>query len=209
MKNNNLTRRDFLYYTGALGLLTSLKSIVPAYALDFPTSPGVKQAVKINKNIDLAIGKKIINLGGRDGNAITVNGSIPGPLIRLQEGEDITIQVKNNLEDDTSIHWHGLLLPPEMDGVPGVSFPGIKPGQTFTYKYHVRQSGTYWYHSHSGLQEQSGHYGPLIIDPAEPDPIKYDREYVVMLSDWTFEDPHEVMMNLKKMDVCLLLQMHH
>lgn len=201
MKNNEkLTRRDFIYYTGAVGLLTGLKSIVPSYALDFPTSPGVKQALKIDNIIDLAIDKTTINLGNRKGNAITVNGSIPGPLIRMQEDEDITIRVTNKLNEDTSIHWHGILLPPEMDGVPGVSFPGIKPGETFTYQYPVRQSGTYWYHSHSGLQEQSGHYGPLIVDPSEPDPVKYDREYVVMLSDWTFEDPHEVMMNLKKMD---------
>jgi CopA family copper-resistance protein len=129
---------------------------------------------------------------------VTVNGSVPGPLVRLREGETVTIRVTNQLEEVTSIHWHGVLVPHEMDGVPGVSFPGIKPGETFTYRYPVKQSGTYWYHSHSGLQEQAGLYGPLIIDPAEPDPFAYDREYVAMLSDWTFEDPHAVLMKLKK-----------
>ncbi len=119
--------------------------------------------------------------------------------MRLKEGQEAVINVTNELEEDTSIHWHGIILPAEMDGVPGVSFPGIKPGETFTYRYPVGQSGTYWYHSHSGLQEQSGHYGPLIIDPVEPEPFEYDKEYVVMLSDWTFEDPHKVFAKLKKM----------
>jgi FtsP/CotA-like multicopper oxidase with cupredoxin domain len=107
--------------------------------------------------------------------------------------------VKDKASCAAFLHWHGVLVPHEMDGVPGVSFPGIKPGETFTYRYPVQQSGTYWYHSHSGLQEQAGLYGPLIIDPAEPDPFAYDREYVAMLSDWTFEDPHDVLMKLKKL----------
>ncbi len=130
---------------------------------------------------------------------IAVNGSLPGPLLRFREGETVTLRVANTLDEDTSIHWHGILLPNGMDGVPEVNFPGIRPGETFVYEYPVRQSGTYWYHSHSGLQEQLGVYGPLIIDPIEPDPFAYDREYVVMLSDWTFEDPYGVLANLKKM----------
>ncbi len=117
----------------------------------------------------------------------------------MQEGETVTLEVTNELNEDTSIHWHGILLPNGMDGVPKVTFPGIRPGETFVYEYPVRQSGTYWYHSHSGLQEQLGVYGPLIIDPIDPAPFAYDREYVVMLSDWTFEDPDDVLGHLKKM----------
>lgn len=196
-ETNTLTRRRFLHYTGALGVLAGLQSIVPAYAWQ-GTAAAASGATRQGANvIDLLIRKHTIPIGEREGTAVTVNGSVPGPLVRLREGETVTIRVTNQLEEVTSIHWHGVLVPHEMDGVPGVSFPGIKPGETFTYRYPVKQSGTYWYHSHSGLQEQAGHYGPLIIDPAEPDPFAYDREYVVMLSDWTFEDPHDVLMKLK------------
>ena len=132
------------------------------------------------------------------GCATTVNGGIPGPEIRLREGQDITLRVSNALGEDTSIHWHGLLVPPEMDGVPGVSFPGIPPATTFEYRFPVRQSGTYWYHSHSGFQEQTGIYGPLIIEPREPEPYDYQREFTIVLSDWTFENPHRVLANLKR-----------
>ena len=111
-----------------------------------------------------------------------MNGTIPGPLVRLQGRREVRIAVRNQLDEDTSIHWHGLLVPFQMDGVPGVSFPGIKAQSTFVYEFPVRQSGTYWYHSHSGLQEQVGHYGPIIIDPAGPDPVAYDREHVIVLS---------------------------
>jgi CopA family copper-resistance protein len=128
---------------------------------------------------------------------VTVNGTVPAPLVRLKEGQNVRIAVTNNLDEDTSIHWHGLLLPFQMDGVPGVSFPGIKPGETFTYEFKVRQNGTYWYHSHSGLQEQMGHYGPIVIDPAGEDPVQYDREHVVVLSDYSFMHPHEIFRKLK------------
>jgi len=127
-----------------------------------------------------------------------VNGQLPAPLLRWREGDDITLRVTNHMKVDTSIHWHGILLPFQMDGVPGVTFPGIKPGETFTYQFPLLQSGTYWYHSHSGLQEQQGHYGPIVIEPKNTDPVTYDREYVVLLSDWTFEDPHRVFAKLKK-----------
>jgi FtsP/CotA-like multicopper oxidase with cupredoxin domain len=135
---------------------------------------------------------------GRTGHAITVNGTIPGPLIRLREGDVVRLRVDNRLEEDTSIHWHGLIVPMEMDGVPGISFPGIRARSTFTYEFPLRQSGTYWYHSHSGLQEQVGHYGPLIIDPAGADPVAYDREHVIVLSDWSFLHPHAVFTRLKQ-----------
>jgi CopA family copper-resistance protein len=149
--------------------------------------------------IDLTIGRTDIEIDDRRATAVTINGTLPGPLLRFREGEDATLLVHNALDEDTSIHWHGIILPNGMDGVPKVTFDGIPPGETFTYRYPVRQNGTYWYHSHSGLQEQLGVYGPMIIDPAEPEPFGFDREYVVMLSDWTFEDPYNVLANLKKM----------
>ena len=147
--------------------------------------------------MDLLIREQQFQFGKRQGTVITINGSVPGPLIRLQEGRDAILRVTNGLQEDTSIHLHGLLLPPGMDGVPGVSFGGIKPGATFTYRFPVRQNGTYWYHSHSAGQEQSGHYGPLIIDAAQPEPFTYDREHVIVLSDWTSENPMSIMATLK------------
>jgi CopA family copper-resistance protein len=137
-------------------------------------------------------------VAGKRATAITMNGAVPGPLIRLQEGEVVVLRYHNKLDEDTSIHWHGLLLPNQLDGVPKVNYPGVAPGETFEARFDVRQSGTYWYHSHSGLQEQLGHYGPLVIDPAGEEPQEYDREHVVVLSDWTFEDPYQILANVKK-----------
>jgi CopA family copper-resistance protein len=150
------------------------------------------------EDIRLTIGHSSFAVGGRIGHAVTINGTLPAPLIRLREGQNVRIAVTNTLDEDTSIHWHGLILPFQMDGVPGVSFPGIRPRETFVYEFPVRQSGTYWYHSHSGLQEQQGHYGPLIIDPAGPDPVAYDREHVIVLSDWSFLHPHQIMARLRQ-----------
>ena len=148
---------------------------------------------------DLNIGYQPVNFTGKDRMATAVNGSVPAPILRWREGERVTLRVKNNLAVDSSIHWHGLILPTEMDGVPGLSFDGIKPGKTFEYQFDVNQSGTYWYHSHSGFQEQTGLYGAIIIDTKEPDPVSYDREYVVMLSDWSDEDPEAIYAKLKKL----------
>ncbi|MFO6431460.1 copper resistance system multicopper oxidase [Erythrobacter sp. W302b] len=148
--------------------------------------------------IDLAVGHGPRVVQGRKGHGIAVNGSVPGPLIRLKEGQTVRLNVTNHLAEDTSIHWHGLLVPFHMDGVPGISFPGIRPGQTFTYEFPVRQAGTYWYHSHSGLQEQQGHYGPLIIDPAGAEPAAYDRDYILLLSEFTPLHPHKIMDRLRK-----------
>jgi len=145
----------------------------------------------------LSIDETRVNFTGSEADALAVNGTIPAPLLRFTEGEDVTIRVTNNLDEPSSIHWHGLLVPPEMDGVPGISFDGIPPGETFTYRFPIRQTGTYWYHSHSGYQEQEGIYGPMIIDPKGPDPIAYDREFVVLLSDWKDDDPADVHANLK------------
>lgn len=148
--------------------------------------------------IDLEIDHLSFRIEGRSGHAIAVNGSVPGPLLRLREGREAVIRVSNRLNETSSIHWHGLILPPEMDGVPGVSFAGIAPQSVFTYRFPVRQSGTYWAHSHSGGQELQGLYFPLIIDPAEPDPFAYERDHVVMLSDWSFESPEAIVAKLKK-----------
>ncbi|MEP0729733.1 MAG: copper resistance system multicopper oxidase [Parasphingorhabdus sp.] len=147
--------------------------------------------------IDLHIGDGSFATSGRSGHAIAVNGTVPGPLIPLQEGQDVTLSIHNMLSVDSSIHWHGLLLPFQFDGVPGISFPGIKPDGRFDVPYKPRQSGTYWWHSHSGLQEQMGHYGPLIIDPIGTDPVQYDREHIIMLSEFTPMHPHAIMKKLK------------
>jgi CopA family copper-resistance protein len=148
--------------------------------------------------VDLEIQSLPLVLNGRTGRAISVNGSVPGPLVRLREGQEAVIRVNNRLAEISSIHWHGLILPQPMDGVPGVTFGGIPAGGSFTYRFPVRQSGTYWAHSHSGGQELLGLYLPLIIDPLEPEPFRYDRDYVVMLSDWSFESPATIISKLKK-----------
>ena len=191
-----LSRRGFMHQAGALALVPALERLLPPFALPRrePYPPGAGGATEI----DLRIAETSFGIGRQRGTATTINGSIPGPLLRLQEGEDVVLRVTNGLQEDTSIHWHGLLVPFDMDGVPGISFPGIKPGETFTYRFRIRQNGTYWYHSHSGLQEQTGVYGPIIIDPATPDSHSSDREYVVMLSDWTFENPHGLIGKLRK-----------
>ncbi|WP_112061959.1 copper resistance system multicopper oxidase [Hyphomonas pacifica] len=189
-------RRRFLQSTLGAGALASASGLIPAWAR--PASDGNLGIPSLTGNMfDLNIDKFPIRIDGRATQAIGVNGSVPAPLIRFREGDDIVLNVTNTLEEDTSIHWHGLLVPFEMDGVPGVAFPGIKPGETFQYKFAVPQNGTYWYHSHSGLQEQLGHFGPIIVDPASSDPVVYDREYVLMLSDFTFEDPYRLFSKLK------------
>lgn len=147
----------------------------------------------------LEIGETPVNFTGAARVATTVNGSLPAPLLRWREGDTVTLHVTNRLREQTSIHWHGILLPSNMDGVPGLSFAGIDPGQTFTYRFDVRQSGTYWYHSHSGFQEQTGLYGAIVIEPRRRDPIASDRDYTVLLSDWTDEDPMHVFNKLKVM----------
>ncbi|MDM7928012.1 copper resistance system multicopper oxidase [Blastomonas fulva] len=146
-------------------------------------------------NLSIGSGHRIVQ--GRRGPGIAVNGSVPGPLIRLKEGDTVQLNVTNTLGVDSSVHWHGLLVPFQYDGVPGISFPGIRPGETFTYTFPIRQSGTYWYHSHSGLQEQSGHYGPLIIEPAGGETIAVDRDYILLVSDFTTHDPHFIMKRLR------------
>ncbi|ACY48264.1 copper resistance system multicopper oxidase [Rhodothermus marinus] len=193
----SFTRRDFLQALALLGISTGIEALLPAYARSRPRVPAPRRPRRGPVTYDLTIAETPIRIGGRRAKATTINGTVPGPLLRFREGDEVIIRVTNRLKEDTSIHWHGVLVPFDMDGVPGVSFPGIKPGETFTYRFRLRQHGTYWYHSHSGLQEQTGIYGPLIIDPAE-EPYPYDREYVIVLSDWTFENPYRVLARLRK-----------
>ncbi|MDH5501026.1 MAG: copper resistance system multicopper oxidase, partial [Gammaproteobacteria bacterium] len=150
------------------------------------------------QRFDLEIGYQSVNFTGRERLATVVNGSLPAPILRWREGERVTLRVTNHLAHDSSIHWHGLILPADMDGVPGISFSGIKPGETFTYRFDVQQSGTYWYHSHSEFQEQTGLYGAIIIDPRDTDAVAFDREHVIVFSDWSDEKPERIYANLKK-----------
>jgi CopA family copper-resistance protein len=150
-------------------------------------------------DFDLSLGETLVNFTGAPRIAHTVNGALPAPILRWKEGDTVTLRVANRLsEDQASIHWHGILLPANMDGVPGLSFNGIAPGETYVYRFNVKQGGTYWYHSHSAFQEQLGLYGALIIDSREPEPFQYDREHVVLLSDWTDENPERLFAKLKK-----------
>ena len=195
MKSNFISRRSLLKGMGALVALKGLENILPSYVQANTSIQGYEMSGNV---IDLTITDTPFTVNNLDTIATTINGSVPGPLIRLQEGQNVTLNVTNQLKESSSIHWHGILLPSGMDGVPGVSFAGIEPGTTFVYQFPVKQSGTYWYHSHSGGQEQSGVYAPLIIDPIEPDPVRYDREYVVMLSDWSFASATQMISKLKK-----------
>ncbi|PIB58431.1 copper resistance system multicopper oxidase [Pseudomonas sp. 2822-17] len=189
------SRRTFVKGLAAGGILGGFGLWrTPVWAV---TSPGLPSVLTGNE-FDLFIGETPVNITGSPRTAMTINGSLPGPLLRWREGETVTLRVKNRLDQDTSIHWHGIILPANMDGVPGLSFHGIAPDGMYEYKFKVHQNGTYWYHSHSGLQEQAGVYGPIVIDSKEPEPFQYNRDYVVMLTDWTDEDPGRVMAKLKK-----------
>ncbi|MGF6223224.1 copper resistance system multicopper oxidase [Pseudomonas frederiksbergensis] len=193
--HSNTSRRTFVKGLAAGGALAGLGLWrTPVWAVTSPGEPNVLAGTEF----DLYIGETPVNITGNPRTAMTINGGIPGPLLRWREGDTVTLRVKNKLKDTTSIHWHGILLPANMDGVPGLSFHGIEPDGMYVYQFKVRQNGTYWYHSHSGFQEQSGVYGPLVIDAREPEPFQYDRDYVVMLTDWTDEDAVGLMSKLKK-----------
>ncbi|MCH8140599.1 MAG: copper resistance system multicopper oxidase [Proteobacteria bacterium] len=195
----DISRRRLLKGATAGVFCAALNALLPVPLWAVSNRPGISSFAHPGR-YDLKIGPTEITVDGETAHAIGINGTVPGPLLRFKEGEPITLNVGNALAEDTSIHWHGLLLPTNMDGVPGLSYPGIKPGETYHYHYDVKQSGTYWYHSHSGLQEQVGVYGPIVIDPADADPVEYDSEFVVFLSDWTFEEPERIFANLKRMD---------
>jgi CopA family copper-resistance protein len=160
---------------------------------------GADDATLRGPEIDLVIGAHVVNITGKTRPATLVNGSLPGPILRWREGDDVTLRVRNELAVDTAVHWHGVLTPANMDGVPGMSFRGIAPGEPYTYRFRARQSGTYWYHAHADFQEQTGVYGAIVIEPREPEAFQYDREHVVLLSDWTDRDP---------LDLYLLLRRH-
>lgn len=192
-----LDRRSFIGVAAAGGVTAALAPWFPAWAQ--PVSPGITEPIPTvsGNDISLRIARQTMRVDGKVSRAIAINGTVPAPLIRLREGQNVRLSVTNDLDEDSSIHWHGLLLPFQMDGVPGVSFPGIKPRSTFVYEFPVMQSGTYWYHSHSGLQEQLGHYGPIVIDPKGADPVAYDREHVVVLSDHSRLSPEAIFHKLK------------
>lgn len=188
-----LARRRFVQGLAAGGALAALGGWRAALAAPAPATE------LRGTEFHLEIGETPVNFTGAARIGTTVNGQVPAPLLRWREGDTVTLHVTNRLREQTSIHWHGILLPTDMDGVPGLSFSGIDPGQTFTYRFPVRQSGTYWYHSHSGFQEQTGLYGAIVIDPRRRDPIASDRDYTVLLSDWTDEDPMRLFNKLKVM----------
>ena len=197
-----VSRRSFVQGLAAGGIVAS-NALWPR-SLWALKSDGERQ-VLAGTSFDLVIGETAVNFTGATRPAITVNGSLPAPVLRWREGTTVELRVRNAIPHssghghETSIHWHGIVLPANMDGVPGVSFDGVGPGETYLYRFNVRQSGTYWYHSHSAFQEQTGLYGALIIDPAGPEPFRYDRDYVVLLSDWTDLDPGALFARLKKM----------
>ncbi len=193
-----IERRQFLR-AAALGTAgVAVAGVMPAWAQAI--SPGLAPLPTVSgADIALTIGKVAVRVDGKVSREIGINGTVPGPLIRLKEGQNVRLKVTNTLDEDSSIHWHGLLVPFAMDGVPGVSFPGIKPHSTFDYQFDIGQSGTYWYHSHSGYQEEDGLYGPIVIDPAGTDPVAYDREHVLVLSDHSPMSGAMIFKKLKQM----------
>ncbi|HET7809972.1 MAG TPA: copper resistance system multicopper oxidase [Steroidobacteraceae bacterium] len=185
-----LSRRRFVQGVGGAGLLLGAGGWSRAGA----SEPGVL----VGPDFDLTIDTLPVNFSGTARRAVAVNGSVPGPLLRMRQGDTVTMRIRNRLRERTSIHWHGLIVPADMDGVPGLSFDGIAPGSTFTYRFKVNQSGTYWYHSHSRFQEQVGLYGPLIVERRAGERHAADREHVLLLSDWTDLDPEHVYATLKR-----------
>ncbi len=199
--SSRVSRRRFVTTAAVIGAGSALPSPLRAGQLDPELDAGLGPLSPVPNNVreyDLTIAETMVRLDGRNAKAVTINGTVPGPVLRFREGERAVIRVKNTLSEDTSIHWHGIILPTDMDGVPGLSFAGIRPGETFEYTFAINQAGTYWYHSHSGLQEQLGHYGSLIVEPAQRIGPAYDREHVIVLSDWTFESPYRVLSRIKK-----------
>ena len=195
---DHLTRRRFVQGVAIGGVLGLTPGWLQAGAQIKASLRGHNNPpVLSGREINLVVAENPVNFTGVTRMATTINGSIPAPTLRLREGDEVTIRVTNRLSVPTSIHWHGILLPYQMDGVPGISFPGIAPGETFTYRFKLRQSGTYWYHSHSGFQEMTGMYGALIIEPRTGERHPADQDHVIQLSDWTDEDPMHVFSKLK------------
>jgi len=193
-----LDRRQLLRGAALIGGTAALQAWTPVWAQT--VSPGITAPLPSLEGADitLRIARQTMMIDGRASKAIGINGTVPAPLLRLKEGQKVRLHVINDLDEDSSLHWHGLLVPPDQDGVPGVSYPGIRARTTFSYEFTLRQSGTYWYHSHSGTQEQAGLYGPIVIDPAGADPVAYDREHVIVLSDHSFMSPDLILARLKQ-----------
>ena len=194
---DTIDRRQLLRGAALAGGGLALAAWMPAWAQT--NSAGIVRPLPTlsGEDITLRIARQAMTIDGRKMQAIGVNGTVPAPLLRLREGQTVRLNVVNDLDEDSSIHWHGLLVPPQFDGVPGVSFPGIKPRSSFLYEFPIRQNGTYWYHSHSALQEQLGHYGPIVIDPAGADPVQFDREHVLVLADHSPLSPQEIFRRMK------------
>lgn len=192
----NVGRRRFVQGLTASSMLASLGMLSPQL---LRAAPNPNIPLLDGPDFELTIDELAVNFTGQARPATAINGSIPAPTLRMKEGDTITIRVTNNMSVTSSIHWHGIILPSNMDGVPGLSYAGIKPGETYVYRFDAIQSGTYWYHSHSGHQEQTGMYGSIIIEPREADPVQFDREHVVVLSDWSDEEPAKVYAKLKKL----------
>ena len=193
--NVSISRRQFVQGMASAGALAAFGG---NSLLALSESAERKPTELSGTHFELTLDTLPVNFTGRSTTAIGVNGSSPGPTLRWREGDTITIAVTNRLKEPGSIHWHGMRIPTEMDGVPGLSFRGIAPGETFVYRFPVLQSGTYWYHSHSQFQEQTGLLGALVIEPRDPYPVQFDREFVVLLSDWTDADPESIFSNLKQ-----------
>ena len=194
-----MERRRFVKGMAVGGALLGLGMMPRGLSAAATASSGPQIPVLRGTKFNLTIAPQQVNFTGKVRTATAVNGHVPGPVLRWREGDTVSLKVTNHLAESSSIHWHGIILPNAMDGVPGINFAGIEPGEYYQYRFDVRQSGTYWYHSHSGFQEQTGLYGPIIVDPLEPEPFAYDREHVVMLSDWSDENPNTIYAHLKKM----------
>ena len=202
-----MSRRQFVRGFALTTVAAAVASHIPtAFAYEETlshdaTTYNPKQPVLSGTEFDLTISEKMVNVTGTPNIATLVNGSLPAPTLIWREGETVTLRVKNELSVDSSIHWHGIILPTNMDGVPGFSFNGIKPGETYTYQFTLKQNGTYWYHSHSAYQEQTGVYGSIVILPKKEEPkhVQADYDHVIQLSDWSDTAPEQLYANLKKM----------
>jgi CopA family copper-resistance protein len=192
-----IDRRQILRGAALAGGNLALSAYMPAWAQTNSAGLATPLPTVTGNDITLRIARQTMMIDGRASKAIGINGTVPAPLIRLREGQTVRLNVINDLNEDSSIHWHGLLVPPQYDGVPGISFPGIKARSSFLYEFPIKQNGTYWYHSHSGLQEQLGHYGPIVIDPADTDPVQSDREHVIVLSDHSPLSPETIFRDMK------------
>jgi CopA family copper-resistance protein len=191
-------RRRLLRAGALLGGGALAQGLLPGWAQSAtPGLPGDLASVS-GDEIRLVLDRASWPVNGRAGNAITINGTLPGPVLRLREGQTVRLMVDNRMDEDASIHWHGMLVPFQMDGVPGVTFPGIPARSNFTYPFQVKQNGTYWYHSHTAFQEQEGLYGPIVITPRDADPVQFDREHVVVLSDYSFLPARRILEKLKQ-----------